>query len=47
MDLRYRDAEKLEEFAQIGFGGGLGVEALSGTSQGPLEITRGELKSCD
>ena len=34
-----------KEFAQVGRVEGLGVEALSGTSQGPLEIMLGELKA--
>lgn len=48
MDLR--DSELLsswEEFAQVGRIRGLGVEALNGTSQGPLEMMSGELKSSD
>lgn len=34
-----------KEFVQVGRVGGLGVEALNNTSQGPLEITLEELKA--
>ena len=45
IDLRYRVAEELERVCSGRQSGGSGVEAQSGTSQGPLEIMLGELKA--